>query len=78
MIDALDFAAYTVTDVLPYTVRELVAIAISNPVLLALALFFLWSLYVVIGAILRHIRVVVLIGASYALVLVLQRYLAAR
>jgi len=75
VIDALDFAAYTVTDVLPYTVRELVSISLQSPVLLALGLFVLWSAYVVVSAVLRHIRVLALIGAGYAVVVVLQRYL---
>jgi len=72
----IDFVAYLFTDVLPYTVRELVSISLQHPALLALGLFFLWSLYVVVNAILRHIRVVVLIGASYAAFVVLQRYLS--
>ena len=78
MIDALDFAAYAVTDVLPYAVRELVSISLQSPALLALGLFALWSVYVVVSAVLKHIRVLALIGVSYAAVVVLQRYLATR
>ena len=76
MIDALGFVAYLFTDVLPYTVRELVSMSLQSPVLLALGLFVLWSVYVVISAVLRHIRVLALIGAGYTVVVVLQRYLS--
>ena len=72
----IDFVAYLFSDVLPYTVRELVSIMLQHPALLALGLFFLWSLYVVVSAILRHVRLLVLIGMGYAAVVFLQRYLA--
>ena len=76
MIDALDFAAYVVTDVLPYTVRELASIAFEYPGLVALFLFVLWAIYIVVRIALHYGRVLALIGASYAVAVVLQRYLS--
>ena len=78
MTDALGFVAYLFSDVLPYTVRELASMALQNPALLALVLFALWSAYVVVDAVVRHVRVLALFGAGYALILVAQRYLATR
>ena len=75
MIDALDFAAYIVTDVLPYTIRESVAIAFEYPTLVALFLFVLWAVYIVVSIALHYGRILMLIGAGYAVVVVLQRYL---
>ena len=75
MTDAVNFVAFLFTDVVPYTLRELASVAISNPVLLALAVFGLWSVYVVVSAVLRHVGILALIGGAYAVVVVLQRYL---
>jgi hypothetical protein len=76
MIDALGFAAYMVTNVLPYTIRELVAIAIEYPGLVAVSLFVLWAIYIVVRVALHYGRILALIGAGYVVAVVLQRYLS--
>ena len=78
MTDALGFAAYTVTNVLPYLVKEMVAIAFEYPAMVALFLFVLWEVYIIVSIALHYGRILLLIGAGYVAVVFLQRYLATR
>ncbi len=78
MRDSVGFVVYVLTVVLPYAIRQLVVIGLQHPPLLGLGLFALWCGYVVLDAAVRHIRMLALLGASYAIVVFLQRYLATR
>jgi hypothetical protein len=77
-IDALGFVAYLFSDVLPYTVRELVSLALTNPLALGAVALVLCIIYKAVSVALRYSRVLALIGASYAVAVVLERYLVTR
>jgi len=76
MTDALDFVLYLFSDVLPYTVRELASLALTNPVALGAVILALWIVYEAVSIALRYSRVLAFIGAGYAVAVVLERYLA--
>ena len=76
--DALGFVAFLLLMCCPTQSGSWSRISLQNPVFLTVGLFFLWSVYVVVDAVVRHIRILALFGAGYALILVAQRYLATR
>lgn len=74
-IVALGFVAYLFSDVLPYVVREMMSLALTNPVVLGAVALALFITHAIISIALRYSRVLALAGASYIAAVVIQRHI---
>jgi hypothetical protein len=71
----LSFLWFLLSNVIPYTVRELVSIAIEYPLLFIIPIAFIIAIYIATRIIFRMIRFVAAVSAlSFCLVFVIRRF----
>ena len=75
LVDYLDFLWFLLSRVIPYTIRELMSIAVAYPLLFVIPIAFIVAVYIATRIVFRMIRFVAAVSAlSFCLVFIIRRF----